>query len=104
NLEATAMSNTEDRIYACEVKRSFIRDGQKIRDWKRVPVAEALSAQREDVRCAECHGAVRLHGRNVAHGPAPHAEHRSREDSEFCRVGHYFRQAATERHACPLTQ
>jgi hypothetical protein len=35
---------------------------------------------------------VTLHGRHVAHGPTPHAEHRSRQDSEYCTSGHYFKQ------------
>jgi hypothetical protein len=83
----------EDRIYECEVKRSFIRNGEKVRDWKRVPVTEALEANVSEVRCADCHGAVRLHGRHVAHGPTPHAEHRSKQDSEYCPAGHYFKQS-----------
>jgi hypothetical protein len=57
-------------------------------------VTEALQGKASEVRCAECHGAVRLHGRHVAHGPTPHAEHRSRQDSEYCPVGHYFKQAS----------
>ena len=81
-----------DRIYECEVKRSFIRNGEKVRDWKRVSVSEAIEAKADEIRCAECHGAVRLHGRHVAHGPTPHAEHRSRQDSEYCPAGHYFKQ------------
>jgi hypothetical protein len=35
---------------------------------------------------------VRLHGKHVEHGPAPHVEHRSRQDSEYCPTGMYFRQ------------
>ena len=82
----------DEYIYECEVKRWYVRGGEKVRDWKRVPVTEALDEKASDVRCAECHGAVRLHGRHVAHGPTPHAEHRSRQDSEFCTSGHYFKQ------------
>ena len=29
-----------DRIYECEIKRPFMRNGQKVLDWKRVSVAE----------------------------------------------------------------
>jgi hypothetical protein len=46
----------DERIYECEVKRLFIRDGEKVRDWKRVAVTEALAEKTSDVRCAECHG------------------------------------------------
>src|SRR5207249_11387968 len=63
----------DDRIYECEVKRTFMRNGEKVRDWKRVPVTDALADKSSDVRCAECHGAVKLHGRHVAHGPTLHA-------------------------------
>ena len=82
----------EDRIYKCEIKRLFIRNGEKRSEWKRVSVTEALATKPTDVRCAECHGKVRLHGRNVTHGPTPHAEHRSRQDSEYRPAGHYFKQ------------
>jgi len=82
----------EDRIYECEVKRWFMLNGEKVREWKKVPVIEALNAKTSEVRCSDCHGSVRLHGRHVAHGPAPHAEHRSRQDSEYCPSGHYFKQ------------
>jgi formylmethanofuran dehydrogenase subunit E len=53
----------EEKIYECEVKRLFIRNGEKVRDWKRVSVTEALDSAAGEVRCAECHGAVGLHGR-----------------------------------------
>lgn len=86
------MSVMDDRIYECEVKRTFMRNGEKVRDWKHVPVIDALADKSHDIRCAECHGAVNLYGRNVAHGPTPHAEHRSRQDSEYCPAGHYFKQ------------
>jgi hypothetical protein len=82
-----------DCIYECEVKRPYKRNGEKVLDWKRVSVTEALQNDDSPVRCAECHGAVNLHGRHVAHGPTPHAEHRSRQDSEYCPAGFYFRQA-----------
>jgi hypothetical protein len=71
-VEATAELESkpmDDRIYECEVKRTFMRNGEKVRDWKRVPVADALADKSSDVRCAACHGAVKLHGRHVAHGP-----------------------------------
>jgi hypothetical protein len=38
---------------------------------------------------------------NVANRPAPHPEHRSREDSEYCPAGHYFKQnPGRARRAC----
>ena len=82
-----------DEIYECEVRRLFIRNGEKVRDWKRVPVEQALADKPSGVRCAFCHGKVRLNGRHVKHGPRPHAEHYSRQDSEYCPAGHYFKQS-----------
>ena len=84
--------HASEKIYTCEVKRMFVRDGQKLWDWKEVSVADAIRDEDEKVRCKDCWGAVRLHGRHVQHGPAPHAEHRSKQDSEYCPAGMYFRQ------------
>ena len=71
---------SEEKIYTCEVKRLFIRDGNKVWDWKIVNVADAIRDGDSVVRCKDCHGTVRVHGRHVAHGPAPHVEHLSRQD------------------------
>jgi len=54
-----------DRIYECEVKRLYIRNGERIRDWKRVPVPEAIAAHADELRCAECHGAVVSMGKTL---------------------------------------
>jgi hypothetical protein len=81
-----------EKIYTCEVKRLFVRNGNKVWDWKVVNVGDAIRDGDTVFRCKDCHGAVRLHGRHVAHGPAPHVEHRSRQDSEYCPAGMYFRQ------------
>lgn len=85
------MSTTE-RIYHREVKKLFVRDGQKRFEWVTVAVAEAIREGVTEFRCKDCHGAVRLHGRHLQHGPAPHVEHKSRQDSEYCPSGMYFRQ------------
>ena len=81
-----------EKIYTCEVKRLFVRGGNKVWDWKIVNVADAIRDGDTVVRCKDCHGAVSVHGRHVAHGPAPHVEHLSRQDSEYCPAGMYFRQ------------
>ncbi len=46
-----------DEIYECEVKRLYIRNGEKVRDCKRVPVSEAREDKASEVRCVFCHGA-----------------------------------------------
>jgi hypothetical protein len=86
------MPVNKEQIYECEVKVLFKRDGEKYTKWVVRPVADAILAGATEFRCRDCHGAVRLHGKNVAHGPTPHVEHKSREDSEYCPAGIYFRQ------------
>ncbi len=88
------MEGVLDNIYEVDVAfRKMVSKGVYERAWKVKQVAEAIANQDELLRCKDCHGAVRLHGKHVSHGPTPHAEHRSRADSEYCRAGHYFRQA-----------
>jgi hypothetical protein len=83
----------DEKIYACEVKKLFKKlDGNKDWRWVAMPVGKALLDGASEFRCKDCHGAVKLHGKHVAHGPAPHVEHKSRQDSEYCISGFYFRQ------------
>lgn len=83
---------SDERIYECEVKKLFVRDGVKRWEWVISTVAGAIHEGAREFRCKDCHGAVRLHGKHVPHGPTPHVEHRSRQDSEYCPAGMYFRQ------------
>lgn len=83
---------SEEKIYRCEVKKLFLRGGQKTWAWVEVAVADAIRDGATQYRCKDCHGAVRLHAKRVADGPAPHIEHRSRQDSEYCPAGMYFRR------------
>jgi hypothetical protein len=89
---AQAKEKTREKIYECEVKILFKRDGEKYKKWVTRAVADALLAEATEFRCKDCFGAVKLHGKNVAHGPAPHVEHKLREDSEYCPAGMYFQQ------------
>jgi hypothetical protein len=82
----------KEKIYECEVKVLFKRDGEKYTQWVVRSVADAILGGATEFRCKDCRGAVRLHGKHVAQGPAPHVEHKSREDSEYCPAGMYFRQ------------
>jgi hypothetical protein len=83
---------TKERIYICEVKKLIVRNGEKVWDWVIADVADAIRDEATHFRCNDCHGAVRLHGEHVEHGLAPHVEQRSRQDSEYCPEGMYFRQ------------
>lgn len=80
----------DDLMLRCQQRREYrVDDGTEWR-WKEVPVAEAIGAAPNDIRCAHCHGAVRIHQQQVPHGPQSHVEHRLRSDSEACRGGIYF--------------
>lgn len=82
----------DEKIYECEAKKLFLRNGRKRWEWVVVAVKDGLALKADFVRCKDCHGKVRLHDKKVEAGPAPHAEHRSRADSEYCPAGMYFRQ------------
>jgi len=81
-----------EKIYTCEVKKLFLRNGEKVWEWVIAEVVDAIRDEATQFRCNDCHGAVRLHGKHADHGPAPHVEHISRQDSEYCRAGMYFRR------------
>jgi hypothetical protein len=82
-----------EKLYECEVKRQRVIEGERVSFWKTKSVREALMDEDTDFRCNDCHGAVKLFRKHVDHGAAPHAEHKSKQDSEFCIAGFYFRQA-----------
>jgi hypothetical protein len=52
----------DEKIYECEVKKLFLRDGKKVEQWVVMSVADALKEGVSDFRCKDCHGAVKLHG------------------------------------------
>lgn len=87
----------EERIYECEIRilKKDLASGEKYYGWKIVPVREAIESKpgREDVRCKYCHGRVKLLNQYGNIGNAPHAVHHSRQDSGYCELGFYFRQA-----------
>lgn len=82
----------KEKIYECEVKRQFLIEVHKEAKWVRRNVADAIADEATEFRCKDCHGAVKLFRKHVEHGAAPHAEHKSRADSEYCPAGMYFRQ------------
>lgn len=82
--------NERDEMTRCDHMRRYKVGGEYEWRWKTVGVEEIVGVPKPKIRCAHCHGAVRLHEQQVAHGPRSHVEHRSRQDSEGCRGGHYF--------------
>lgn len=99
--EAKAAPKDErEKIYECEVKRRRVSSrGGYEPFWKVKNVAEALVDGDTEFRCKECHGGVKLLRKRVANTPSAHAEHLSRQDSEYCPLGMYFQQATDGRAA-----
>lgn len=82
---------SDDQMTICERRTQYKRNGEYEWLWKEVPVAEAIGTDGKSIRCVHCHGAVRIHQKHVPHGPQDHVEHLSRQDSEACKGGHYFK-------------
>jgi hypothetical protein len=89
-----------EKIYECEVKRRRVKEGGGYEPfWKVKRVSDALTDADTEFRCKDCFGAVKLFKSHKAGGPGAHVEHKSREDSEYCANGLYFRKATDGREA-----
>ena len=94
------MAVEREKIYECEVKRRRVKDGGGYEPfWKVKTVKDAIDDADTEFRCKDCGGAVKLFKSHKVGGPAPHAEHKVREDSEYCPMGMYFRKATDGREA-----
>ncbi len=82
-----------DEIYTVEVKRKFKVGDSYVLKWVERPVSDVIPERESTVyRCKDCYGKVKLLDKHVSHAASPHAEHVSRQDSEYCPAGMYFRQ------------
>ena len=79
-----------DDMKFCQLKKLFMREGEKVFEWVDVPVSTLSSGGHRDIRCMHCHGEVRVHKKQVDHGPADHVEHCSGQDSMNCKGGYKF--------------
>lgn len=96
------MAVEREKFFECEVKRRRVKTGGGYEPfWKVKTVADALADADTEFRCKDCFGEVKLFRNHKVGGPAPHAEHKRREDSEFCPAGLYFRKATDGRTAKP---
>ncbi len=93
----------EEKIYECAIRVLMKNQstGEKYYGWKVEPVRKALekNLRGDDVRCKACYGRIKLLNQYGNIGNAPHAVHHSRQDSSYCALGFYFRQAKDGRHA-----
>ena len=88
----------ETKLYECEVERRRVRAGGGYEAfWKTKNVSDALADQDSKFRCKDCGGAVKLFKSHKVGGPASHAEHKNRQDSEYCPMGMHFRKATDGR-------
>lgn len=79
-----------DHMTRCEQRTKYKINGEYEWRWKEIAVSEAIDPEAAPIRCAYCHGRVRIHRQRVEHGPQDHVEHRSHSDSEGCQGGHFF--------------
>jgi hypothetical protein len=68
--------------YDCEQKQNGY--------WIRISSTELQHDDPLPIRCAECHGEVRLHKQQTENGMRDHVEHKHRQDSKGCPKGEHF--------------
>lgn len=79
-------------MYQCEQKKTFVENTSEYKQkWVVVEVSSLGGVDKKKIRCMHCHGRVRIHNQQVEHGPQDHVEHLSRQDSEGCQGGTYFK-------------
>jgi hypothetical protein len=66
----------------CEVKRLFMVNGKKEARWVNVAVSDIASNPEANLRCAYCHGAIKLNK------GGDYVLHRWRADGDNCYGGH----------------
>lgn len=92
----------ETKLYECEVERRRVKAGGGYEPyWKVKKVADAVVDEDLKFRCKDCFGAVKLFKSHKAGGPGAHVEHKSKQDSEYCPNGLYFRKATDGREPRP---
>ena len=94
------MAVEREKIYECEVKRRRVAAAGGYEPfWKLKSVADLVSDADLEFRCKDCHGEVKIMGRNSKTGAPPYVEHKLPADSEFCANGMLFRRATDGREA-----
>lgn len=87
------------KMYDCEVKRLFKKDGKHERRWVSAEVLKIDDGA--EIRCVHCHGEVRIHRQRQENGPKDHVEHRSGDDARHCRGGAEFRGTDADHRMSP---
>lgn len=82
---------SHDLMTNCEQKKMIRSKTGFDPTWVVTPVSSLTNDDPRSIRCMHCHGAVQIHRQQVPNGPKDHVEHLSRQDSEHCQGGHYFK-------------
>lgn len=79
-----------EKVYECEVRRwvDDLTTAKRVRQWVVMPVERVLQLADVSIRCAKCHGPIRLHRAGPGGVPRAHAEHRQRHPG--CPLGDCF--------------
>ena len=94
------MAVEREKIYDIEVKRRRVAaTGGYEPFWKTKSVVDALADADTEFRCKDCHGEVKVLGRNGKTGTVPYVEHKVMGDSEHCANGMHFKKATDGREA-----
>ncbi len=94
------MAPEREKMYECEVRRRRLKEGGGYEPyWKVKKVAVALVDSDTEFRCKDCHGAVKLLGRNGKAETIAYAEHKLPVDSEYCAGGMLFKKATDGRES-----
>ena len=92
------MAVEREKIYDCEVKRRRVAaTGGYEPFWKVKSVHDAITDTDTELRCKDCHGEVKILGKNSKSGGKPYVEHKVQADSEYCANGVLFRKATDGR-------
>jgi hypothetical protein len=78
---------TDILMTRCETKRLYKVNGTKAWRWVEVAVADITSEDTGEIRCAHCHGAIKVHPGKTAVGVEPHVKHKARVDTDNCQNG-----------------
>lgn len=99
---ATKAEKDREKIMQVEVKRRRVKAGGGYEPfWKVKDLAVALVDEDTEFRCKDCGGALKVFKSQKAGQPVSHAEHKDKQDSEFCPVGLHFLKAGDGREPRP---
>jgi hypothetical protein len=89
----------QEKLFECEVKRRRVRaSGGYEPFWKVKSVIDLMLDEDTEIRCKDCHGALKLYKRHTA-GAISHVQHKLKSDSEYCAGSQVFLNATDGRTA-----